>query len=160
MMPLQTDSKWSHIRGWGCHASALLSFLGLNLTTEQVENVIRAGMRVLINGIPMIRDNNAPIDIRNPESWWRCFVVDAPAFVEMAGSYLGKRVHCKYLGRSVSNIAPEHCTHAEIEYRTNTGSHFIAGDVANGKATLGYNPDPKVKTFSIISYRWYSVEAV
>lgn len=146
-MPLQTQSKWSHIRGWGCYASTLLSFLDIDMTVDDVEAVIRAAA-----AFGIIKDNAAPINNADPNSWWRCFVTNAPKFIEFAGRYFGNSVQAVAMLNTKKPMKNSHASHVAIEYETSTGSHFIRG------GENPYNPDPSVKIGSVKSYRYFEVK--
>lgn len=176
MVALQTDSVWSHIRGYGCFASVGIDLAtipyGYSVSAPVVEKVIRAA-------IPkgLIKDNDLPTTLP-ADKWFRVEVQDFNAWVEFVGQYMGKPVKCERLmkmgnkqGKTSKDMStwlntdmltvPTDANAVVLEYDTDglPGglSHFVTGNPTSGHIIVDYNPDPKIALKTLVSARIFRV---
>lgn len=179
MIALQTDSMWSHIRGFGCFAScgidfATLPYGGYAVSANSVQAAIMQGIKAGI-----IKDNDAPIDIAHPDRWFRVEVQDFNAWVEFVGAYFGKPVKVTRIQKQGSKLdksnrsttdnwlktntltVPASCNALLLEYDSDgiAGglSHFVTAKPVSGKIVVDYNPDPKIPLKALVSARFYTI---
>lgn len=166
MFPKQTESNWSHIRGYGCCVSTLLSFTNLDLTPLQVEKYVRYA---ITQG--WVIDNNTPILKDNYDDWYRVFARNQDKFIEGAGMYFGKKCTARETFRIGSTKNPckltsldsiGHANRLMLEYDSDGimggNSHFVSGVPASGSIMVNYNPDPTIPLKYLISVRGWLVD--
>jgi hypothetical protein len=158
----QTQSNWSHIRGFGCSLSvdvsmALVPWGEIDVDAYTVERIVRAA---ITSGL--IKDNDEPIDINHPEKWFRVEVQGTAPWVRFFSSQIGKPSKAIPLGKVVTKnealFLPPGCNAVKLEYSHGVYSHFIEAVAKSGQAEIKYNPDPSIKLGELISVRYWKIE--
>jgi hypothetical protein len=118
---------------------------GQVMIPEQIRGWTLAGIKAGI-----ILDNNLPTDGSNG-NWWRVFVKDSPGLIKLVYGYHAKEVARTMPGQKM----PPAWDYIEIEWETDTGSHFGIGTMESGQLVTVYDPWPTLKRQGIKTLRFW-----
>lgn len=141
----QTDSKYPHIRGWGCYLCTLAYIAGVR------DIAIVDKLYPVLKSLGYIKDNSIPT---SEKGWYRCFVAAPAACVHYLSKETGKEKNGKELSRHPHNPEPSIARdwlYIIKEIIVGNGSHFVVSHPE------WYNPDERIKDGQARSYRVWSV---